>query len=69
MLENETGILHAAAAFGKTVVCCDMIAKRRLSTLILVDRADLMNQWLKRLEEFLDIDEELNRRANETEAA
>ena len=59
MLENETGILHAATAFGKTVVCCDMIAKRRLSTLILVDRADLMNQWLKRLEEFLDIDEEL----------
>lgn len=26
---------------------------------ILVDRADLMNQWIKRLEEFLDIDEEL----------
>ena len=59
MLENDTGILHAATAFGKTVVCCDMIAKRGVSTLILVDRADLMNQWLKRLDEFLDIDEEL----------
>ena len=59
MLENETGILHAATAFGKTVVCCDMIAKRGISTLILVDRADLMNQWIKRLDEFLDIDEEL----------
>lgn len=59
MLENDTGILHAATAFGKTVVCCDMIAKRGLSTLILVDRTDLMNQWLKRLDEFLDIDEEL----------
>lgn len=59
MLENETGILHAATAFGKTVVCCDMIARRGISTLILVDRADLMNQWIKRLEEFLDIDEEL----------
>lgn len=59
MLEHETGILHAATAFGKTVVCCDMIAKRSLSTLILVDRANLMNQWLKRLDEFLDIDEEL----------
>ena len=58
MLENETGILHAATAFGKTVVCCDMIARRGISTLILVDRADLMNQWIKRLEEFLDIDEE-----------
>ena len=59
MLENETGILHAATAFGKTVVCCDMIARRGISTLILVDSADLMNQWIKRLEEFLDIDEEL----------
>ena len=59
MLENETGILHAATAFGKTVVCCDMIAKRGVSTLILVDRADIMNQWIKRLDEFLDIDEEL----------
>lgn len=59
MLENETGILHAATAFGKTVVCCDMIARRGISTLILVDRADLMNQWIKRLDEFLDIDEEL----------
>ena len=59
MLENETGILHAATAFGKTVVCCDMIARRGISTLILVDRADLMNQWIKRREEFLDIDEEL----------
>lgn len=59
MLENETGILHAATAFGKTIVCCDMIARRGISTLILVDRADLMNQWIKRLEEFLDIDEEL----------
>ena len=59
MLENETGILHAATAFGKTVVCCDMIARRGISTLILVDRADLMNQWTKRLDEFLDINEEL----------
>ncbi len=59
MLQNETGILHAATAFGKTVVCCDMIAKRSVSTLILVDRADLMNQWLRRLDDFLNIDEEL----------
>ena len=59
MLKNETGILHAATAFGKTVVCCDMIARRGVSTLILVDRADLMNQWVNRLGEFLDINEEL----------
>lgn len=59
MLKYETGILHAATAFGKTVVCCDIIAKRAVNTLILVDRVDLMNQWIDRLDEFLDIDEEL----------
>ncbi len=59
MLANETGILHAATAFGKTVVCCSMIARRGVNTLILVDRADLMNQWIRRLGEFLNINEEL----------
>ena len=29
MLKHETGILHAATAFGKTVVCCNMIARKR----------------------------------------
>ena len=29
MLEHETGILHAATAFGKTVVCCNMIERKR----------------------------------------
>ena len=58
MLSNDTGILHAATAFGKTVVCCNMIARRGLGTLILVDKSDLMNQWIKRLDEYLYIDEE-----------
>lgn len=59
MVRHDTGILHAATAFGKTVVCCEMIARRRVNTLILVDRADLMNQWIERINEFLEIDEEL----------
>ena len=59
MLEHDNGILHAATAFGKTVACCDMIARRGVNTLILVDKTDLMNQWIERLEEFLEIDEEL----------
>lgn len=59
MLAHDDGILHAATAFGKTVVCCKMIAERKVNTLILVDKADLMNQWIERLQEFLVIDEEL----------
>lgn len=59
MMEYETGILHAATAFGKTVVCCDLIARHGVNTLILVEKTDLMNQWISRLEEFLEINEEL----------
>lgn len=59
MMAHDNGILHAATAFGKTVVCCKMIAERKVNTLILVDKADLMNQWVERLQEFLIIDEEL----------
>ena len=33
LIENETGILNAATAFGKTVVCCDIIAKKKVNTL------------------------------------
>ncbi|SDH58708.1 hypothetical protein SAMN05421493_10253 [Pseudobutyrivibrio sp. 49] len=59
MMKYDEGILHAATAFGKTVVCCDLIAKHQVNTLILVDKAELMNQWTERLKEFLVIDEEL----------
>lgn len=58
MMKNDDGILHAATAFGKTVVCCDLIAKHQVNTLILVDKAELMNQWIERLKEFLVIDED-----------
>jgi superfamily II DNA or RNA helicase len=57
--DYDNGILHAATAFGKTVVCCDLIAKHKVNTLILVDKAELMNQWIERLKKFLIIDEEL----------
>ena len=59
ILDNETGILHAATAFGKTVVCCNMIAEKGVNTLILVTKKSLQNQWVKELEHFLEIDEPL----------
>ena len=37
MLAHETGILSAATAFGKTVVCSYLIAARKLSTLVLLE--------------------------------
>lgn len=58
-LENQcTGILQAATAFGKTVVCCNLIARKRVNTLILLQSSTLMDQWERALKEFLVIDEE-----------
>ena len=58
LLQNDNGILSAATAFGKTVVCCNVIAQRKVSTLILIQSSALMEQWKGALEKFLHIDEE-----------
>lgn len=58
LLQYDNGILNAATAFGKTVVCCDVIAKKQVSTLILLQSSALMEQWQDALERFLHIDEE-----------
>ena len=57
---HDTGVLSATTAFGKTVIGAALIAKKRVNTLILVHRAQLMEQWKERLEQFLVIDEVLS---------
>ncbi len=53
----DMGILHAATAFGKTVVACSMIARKGVNTLILLQSSALMEQWEKALGTFLEIHE------------
>ncbi len=53
--EYDTGILAATTAFGKTVVATWMIANRKVNTLILVHRQQLLEQWREKLSLFLDI--------------
>lgn len=55
VLEHDIGVLSAATAFGKTVVAAYLIAKRSVNTLILVHRKQLLDQWIARLNTFLDI--------------
>jgi hypothetical protein len=55
---HETGVLAATTAFGKTVVACNLIADRNTTTLVLVHRQQLMDQWVARLRAFLDVDAE-----------
>jgi hypothetical protein len=50
MLHQDAGVLCAPTAFGKTVVAAAMIARRRVNTLILVQRTDLLEQWQERLQ-------------------
>jgi superfamily II DNA or RNA helicase len=53
--DNEIGILMAPPGAGKTVMACALIAERKVSTLILVHRAQLLDQWKERITEFLGI--------------
>jgi hypothetical protein len=59
LLQYDCGILSAATAFGKTVVCSNIIAQKKTSTLILLESSALIEQWEKSLQTFLKIDEEL----------
>jgi superfamily II DNA or RNA helicase len=53
MLAHDTGVLAATTAFGKTVLAAHLIAARRVNTLILVHRQQLLEQWIERLSSFL----------------
>lgn len=59
LMKHDNGILYAATAFGKTVVCSAIIAEKKVNTLILLESSALMEQWKEALNKFLNIDEEL----------
>lgn len=56
MLPHHAGVLCAATAFGKTVTAAAMIARRGVSTLVLVHRTELLKQWQERLQVFLGVE-------------
>jgi superfamily II DNA or RNA helicase len=55
MLKSDAGILMASPGSGKTVMACALIAERKVSTLILVHRQILLDQWKERITTFLGI--------------
>jgi len=57
---HENGVLAAATAFGKTVIGAKLISIKKVNTLVLVHRRQLLSQWRERLEQFLIIDESLH---------
>jgi superfamily II DNA or RNA helicase len=50
----EHGILVAPPGTGKTLIAFAAMARRGVSTLILVDRKALADQWRSRIGEFMD---------------
>ena len=56
LLNHDIGVLSASTAFGKTIVASYLIAERKVNTLILVHRRQLLDQWISRLSDFLGID-------------
>ena len=53
---HRCGTLYATTAFGKTVTAAAMIARKKVNTLILVHTKALLDQWRKRLSEYLITD-------------
>ncbi|OHA80078.1 MAG: hypothetical protein A2747_00445 [Candidatus Yonathbacteria bacterium RIFCSPHIGHO2_01_FULL_44_41] len=55
-LRNKTnGIIISHPGSGKTIIALELIAKLGLPTLILVNRNQLLSQWVERVEQFLGI--------------
>lgn len=57
ILKYNNGVLSATTAFGKTVIGANLISEKKINTLIIVHTKQLLEQWIKRLEEFLIINE------------
>ncbi len=56
LLDHDIGVLVAPPGVGKTVVGAYLVAARKTSTLILVHRRPLLDQWIGQLALFLGIE-------------
>lgn len=55
LLQHDIGVLSASTAFGKTVVATYLMAQRKVNTLVVVHRRQLLDQWIEALSEFLGL--------------
>lgn len=55
VLKSEMGVLCAGTGFGKTVLGLYAVAQRCVSTLIITNRKQLLDQWVLSAEIFLDL--------------
>jgi superfamily II DNA or RNA helicase len=55
LIKHDIGVLSASTAFGKTVIGAWLIAQRKVNTLVIVHRKQLMDQWVESLQSFLGL--------------
>jgi len=55
LLSSRSGILELACGKGKTVIALEAIAHLQVPTLIVVDNMQLLSQWLRAIERFLEV--------------
>jgi superfamily II DNA or RNA helicase len=56
-MQHDIGVFVAPPGLGKTVLGTHLVARRRRSTLVLVHRRPLLDQWVAQLAMLLGIDE------------
>jgi len=62
----DDGVLSATTGFGKTVIGARIIAEKSVPALILVHTKELAIQWKERLEQFLEINEIVEKKRKST---
>lgn len=55
LMLSEQGILVAPPGSGKTIIGLELIAQLKQPALIIVHKKQIFNQWLERIESFLNI--------------
>ena len=52
LLQYDMSVLCAGTGFGKTILAIKLISERKVNTLILVHRTELLNQWKEKIKIF-----------------